>query len=72
MNINFDHIHNDNEVKNPSNYKWGLFYFNKRDKRVVLPKYQSERGWTVNFANPLSYLFILLLIAIIISFSLFL
>lgn len=72
MNINFDHIHNDNEVKNPSNYKWGLFYFNKRDKRVVLPKYQSERGWTVNFANPLSYLFMLLLIAIIISFSLFL
>ena len=71
MKHNFDHIHNDNEVKNPSNYKWGLFYFNKRDKRVVLPKYQSERGWTVNFANPLSYLFILLLIAIIVLFSIF-
>ena len=71
MKTNFDHIHNDHEVKNPSNYKWGIFYFNIKDKRVVLPKYQRERGWTVNFANPLSYLFILMLIIIIGSFILF-
>ncbi len=72
MKSNFDQIHSDNEINNPSNYKWGVFYFNKKDKRVVLPKYQRERGWTVNFANPLSYLFILLIIVIIVSFSIFL
>lgn len=71
MKNNFDRIHNHNESRNPDNYKWGLFYFNKKDKRVVLPKYQSERGWTVNFANPLSYLFILSLILIVISFIYF-
>jgi uncharacterized membrane protein len=72
MKSSFDQIHSDNEINNPSNYKWGVFYFNKKDKRVVLPKYQRERGWTVNFANPLSYLFILLIIVIIVSFSIFL
>jgi uncharacterized membrane protein len=72
MKSDFDQIHNDNEINNPSNYKWGFLYYNKKDKRIVLPKYQRERGWTVNFANPLSYLFILLIIVIIVSFSIFL
>lgn len=71
MKTNFDKIHSDNEIKNPSNYRWGIFYFNKRDKRVLLPKYQSERGWTINFANPLSFLFILALILIIVALTLF-
>lgn len=71
MKTNFDKINSDNEIKNPSNYKWGIFYFNKRDKRVLLPKYQSERGWTINFANPLSFLFILALILIIVALTIF-
>ena len=42
--------------KDPNNWKWGMFYFNKKDKRVFPPKRVSMMGWTVNFANPLSVL----------------
>lgn len=72
MKPNFDKINTHNHVKNPSNYKWGVFYFDKKDKRVIFPKYESSRGWTINFANPLSYIFLVLLALIILSFSLFL
>jgi uncharacterized membrane protein len=50
---------------NKDPYKWGIFYFNPQDKRVFVPKKIPWGGITVNFANPLSYLFLLLLIAII-------
>ncbi len=40
--------------KDPNNWKWGMFYFNKKDKRVFPPKRISRTGWTVNFANPIS------------------
>lgn len=51
----------------PANWKWGVFYFNKQDKRIFPPKRIQYLGWTVNFANPLSYL---TLLAIVILFSL--
>jgi uncharacterized membrane protein len=51
--------------KDPSNWKWGIFYFNKNDKRIFPPKRTRELGWTINFANPLS---IFVLITIIILF----
>ncbi len=38
------------------NYKWGIFYFNPKDSRIFLPKMQRWMGWTLNFANPYSYL----------------
>lgn len=41
--------HND-----PNNWKWGIFYFNKADKRIFPPKRTKYFGWTVNFANPIS------------------
>lgn len=47
----------------PSNWRWGVLYFNKKDKRIFAPKRIRAFGWTVNFANPFS---ILTLIAIII------
>ena len=50
--------HND-----PSNWFLGVFYFNKKDKRVFLPKRFSFLGWTVNFANPYS---IVVLVGIIV------
>ena len=34
-------------------YKYGLFYYNKDDKRLFPPK-GNGMGWTVNFANPWS------------------
>jgi uncharacterized membrane protein len=51
---------------NPENYKWGIFYFNPKDKRVILPKMNAALGWTLNFGSPITYLiiaaFVLLLI----------
>lgn len=42
--------------EDPSNWRWGIFYYNKADKRIFPPKRMRELGWTVNFANPYSYL----------------
>ena len=50
---------------NPENYKWGFFYFNPKDKRVILPKANPFFGWTVNFGNWQTYLLIVLLILIL-------
>ena len=41
------------------NYKWGIFYYNPDDNRVFVPKRLKALGWTLNFANPYSYLVIL-------------
>jgi uncharacterized membrane protein len=49
----------------PSHYKWGIFYFNKNDKRIFPPKRIKSMGWTINFANPYSVLvYALLFLAI--------
>jgi len=50
----FDNMNND-----PDNYKWGLFYWNPKDNRVFVPKRIRQFGWTLNFANPVSYFIIL-------------
>jgi uncharacterized membrane protein len=36
----------------PSNWVLGIFYFNKKDKRIMAAKRISMLGWTPNFANP--------------------
>ena len=51
----------------PSNYKWGIFYYNKADKRIFPPK-SFGIGWTVNFANPVS-VFALIVIIILVAAS---
>lgn len=54
--------------RDPGNWIWGIFYFNKNDKRLFLPKRNPSFGITVNFANPWAYLFmagIILLIGIL-------
>ena len=50
----------------PSNWRLGILYFNKKDKRIFPPKRIREFGWTVNFANPYSYLTLLGIIIIFI------
>lgn len=50
--------------KDPNNWKLGIFYFNKQDKRIFPPKKLSQFGWTVNFANPISILAIILIITV--------
>ncbi|OFX20511.1 MAG: hypothetical protein A2041_10375 [Bacteroidetes bacterium GWA2_31_9b] len=65
-------MNENNQTQNPNNYKWGILYFNKKDTRLFAPKLESQRGWTINFANPLSYIFIILLIIILIFSSILL
>lgn len=47
--------------------KWiGLVYFNRKDSRVITPKRIPGMGWTLNFANPYTYIIIIAIISIII------
>ncbi len=55
-----DQWHND-----PSNWKLGIFYFNKQDKRLFPPKRIKQLGSTVNFANPKSIMALFVLVAVI-------
>ncbi len=54
---------------NPDYYKWGLFYFNREDQRIFVPKVHRLMGWTLSFARPETYLIIvgIVLLAIISS-----
>ena len=58
--------------KDPNNWFLGIFYFNKKDKRIFPPKKIKFLGWTVNFANPISVLTLISIIVLIaiISFNL--
>jgi len=50
----------------PSKWIWGVFYFNKDDKRLLPPKRNPMMGWTINFGNPNSMLIFILLLLILI------
>lgn len=52
--------------KDPSNWILGIFYFNKKDKRIFPSKRLSFLGWTINFANPFSVLTLVAIILLII------
>ena len=45
--------------KDPDNWIWGMFYYNKGDKRILPPKKNAWMGNTINFANPKSVLFLI-------------
>ncbi len=45
--------------KDPNNWIWGMFYYNKEDQRLMPPKRIAWMGWTINFANYKSVLFII-------------
>jgi uncharacterized membrane protein len=51
----------------PDNYKWGLFYFNRSDPRILVPKRNNMMGWTLNFASPYSYLFLVAIVLIAVA-----
>ncbi len=69
MNPDFDQFENDRMVNDPTNYKWGLFYFNPKDSRVLVAKRNWMMGWTLNFAKPISYMIILGFIAFALIFG---
>lgn len=54
---------------NPSNWKFGIFYFNKEDKRIFPPKKIKQLGWTINFANRNSIFVIVILILLLLFLS---
>jgi uncharacterized membrane protein len=44
--------------ENPEFYKWGVFYYNPDDDRILVPKKVKTMGWTFNFAKPEVYHFL--------------
>jgi uncharacterized membrane protein len=36
---------------NSNNYKWGIFYYNRTDPRIFVPK-RFGFGYTLNFGKP--------------------
>ena len=50
--------------KDPNNWKLGGIYYNKDDKRILLPKRIKWMGWTVNFANTKSVLFFIIILVV--------
>lgn len=62
------------EQKNGSRgeWKWGMFYFNTKDSRIILPK-ADGLGWTLNFGHKVSLfitgLFFAILLGIVICNS---
>ncbi len=46
-------------------YKFYFFYYNPDDPRLFVPKRLQWTGWTLNFANPVSWLFIAAVLMII-------
>lgn len=52
----------DNWRNDPNNWVLGLFYYNPKDKRLFPPKRIKYIGWTINFANPNSVFFAVILV----------
>ncbi|NOX85742.1 MAG: hypothetical protein GXO86_07235 [Chlorobi bacterium] len=57
--------------RNPDNWKWGIFYFNPKDPRMVVPKQNFLLGGTLNFGNIYTYLILLGIILLILIVSFF-
>ena len=53
----------DNMSRNPAYWK-GPFYFNRKDPRLMVPKLHPSLGWTLNFACPYAYIFLIALVTI--------
>jgi len=66
MKPDFDQFENDRMIDDPTNYKWGIFYFNRKDNRIVVPKRSRMMGWTLNFGNVYTYVFLILIVAAVI------
>ena len=71
MKTKLDQAMLDSMSKNPSNWK-GIFYFNRKDPRLTVPKIYPLMGWTFNFASPYTFPAIICIILIIVAANLFL
>jgi uncharacterized membrane protein len=61
----FDNMNNDVTF-----YKFGIFYFNRKDSRFMVPK-ATKLGYTMNFAKPQAYIVIAFII-LLVSLAIFL
>jgi len=59
----------DRNVDNPENYKFQVFYYNPKDKRIIVPKQDKNRGWTLNFGNRFTYIILLVICLVIIAYQ---
>lgn len=66
MKTNFDEFENDRMIEDPGNYKAGIFYFNRKDARVIVPKRDKMRGWTLNFGSIYTYIILLAFILVVV------
>ena len=49
---------------NDNEWKYGIFYFNPKDKRIMVPKL-SGLGWTLNFGHRISFVILGVFFAIL-------
>ncbi|MEO0038481.1 MAG: hypothetical protein RIQ59_1692 [Bacteroidota bacterium] len=59
----------ENWLRDDKYWKWGVFYYNTEDKRILPPKRIPWMGWTVNFANPISIITLVILTVALIGIS---
>lgn len=62
MKTDFDQFEYDRMIDEPTNYKWGIFYFNRKDSRIVVPKRVRGMGWTLNFGTIYTYILLIFII----------
>jgi uncharacterized membrane protein len=53
------------EIKEYKKKQDSYFYFNKEDSNIFIPK-DYGFGWTFNWANPISWVILLVIIGIIV------
>lgn len=53
---------------NPDNWKW-IFYVNKKDPRLIVPKMNPAMGWTINFGNIWAVVGLVVIAGIIVGWS---
>jgi uncharacterized membrane protein len=62
----------DPNINNPENYKFGIFYYNTDDSRIIVPTRNKNMGWTLNFGNHFTYLILGGIIGLVILINVFL
>ena len=61
----------DFQHEDPGNWKWGVFYCNRKDFRFIVPKQNPMLGWTFNFAHPIAFIILFLILGMIVFQSIF-
>lgn len=59
----------ENWLRDDKYWIWGVFYYNTEDKRILPPKRIPWMGWTVNFANPISIISLVIITVTLIGIS---